>query len=186
MKGKYVYLIILLLGVALDLGTKEAAFHYAKPGVCTEDGCIPVVDVSWFQLNWNKVENSGGMFGVGQGSGLFLRYFRLLAFVVVMIFFVTAKATQRLFLTALSLIGAGAVGNLYDSFFNAGKVRDFIEVHIPVLPWRTFNPWPNFNVADSLILIGAGFLVLVLLKDAEFGKKKAPPEETAGEAKEAA
>ena len=177
---------IYLIGVALDLGSKEAAFHYARPGVCTEDGCIRVVDLSWFQLNWNKVENSGGMFGVGQGSGLFLRYFRLLALVVVMVFFVTAKPTQRLFLTALSLIGAGAVGNLYDSFFNAGKVRDFIEVHIPVLPWRTFNPWPNFNVADSLILIGAGFLVLVLLKDAEFGKKKSPPEETAEAPKEAA
>jgi signal peptidase II len=181
MKGKYLYLFILLLGVALDLGTKEAAFHYTHPEVCGHpDGAIRVVEASWFKLYWRQVENSGGMFGLGQGSGPWLRYFRLLAFLVVLVFFVTAKRTQRLFLTALALIGAGAVGNLYDSFFNGGKVRDFIEVWLPFLPWKTFNPWPNFNIADSLILIGAACLVLVLLKDAEFGKKKqcvAPAEE---------
>lgn len=54
---------------------------------------------------------------------------------------------------ALALIFGGALGNVYDRILY-GSVVDFIEVHI-----LTYH-WPDFNVADSAIVIGACLLLL--------------------------
>jgi signal peptidase II len=54
---------------------------------------------------------------------------------------------------ALSLILAGALGNVHDRIAY-GSVIDFIEV-------RIFSyHWPDFNVADSSIVVGACLLML--------------------------
>jgi signal peptidase II len=54
---------------------------------------------------------------------------------------------------ALALVLGGALGNLHDRIVY-GSVVDFIEVHI-------FGyHWPDFNVADSSIVIGACLLLL--------------------------
>ncbi|MBN2491730.1 MAG: signal peptidase II [Planctomycetes bacterium] len=168
MKGKWPFLLLVVLGVALDLGTKELAFHYTRPEISRRlDLRIEVIRTGGFTLDWHRVENSGGMFGVGQGHGGVLRYFRLVALGVVAVFWLRARAAQRLLLFSLSLILAGAFGNLYDSFFNRGLVRDFIEVRLLFMPrslfGQLFDPWPTFNVADSLILVGAVLLVIQLL-----------------------
>jgi signal peptidase II len=67
---------------------------------------------------------------------------------------------------ALALILGGALGNVHDRI-DTGSVIDFIEVHI-----FSYH-WPDFNVADSCIVIGACLLVL----DSLFPKKQAPPVE---------
>ena len=51
---------------------------------------------------------------------------------------------------ALALILGGAFGNLYDRI-RFHYVIDFLEVHI------VHYHWPDFNVADSCIVIGACF-----------------------------
>ena len=61
---------------------------------------------------------------------------------------------------ALALVLGGAVGNLHDRI-RYGSVVDFIEVHI-------FGyHWPDFNVADSCIVIGACLLLLDSLRPAK-------------------
>jgi len=181
MKGKLRYLILAALCIALDLGTKELAFHVTRPDVCGDpDERIRVVDAHLFKFHIHKIENPGGMFGIGRGYGDILRYLRLGAFALVVYFWLRAKPHQKLFLTSLSLIFAGAVGNLYDSFFNGGRVRDFLEFYLGFMPKsifkNLFDPWPTFNVADSMILIGAALLVLQLFRDGEMGgKKKSAP-----------
>ena len=175
MKGKFPFLVVGFLGIVLDLGTKELAFYHTRraPGAR-----IAVVHTRAFELDWHKIENSGGMFGVGQQWGGVLRYLRLAALGLVIYFFARAKAKQKLFLTSLALILAGAVGNLYDSFLNNGKVRDFIEVKLHFMPksifHNLFDPWPTFNVADSLILIGAFLLVIFLFKNPDAGAENEP------------
>ena len=57
---------------------------------------------------------------------------------------------------ALGLFTAGITGNLYDRAFNDGLVRDFIDVVIPVIDY----PWPAFNIADSLLCIAIGLLII--------------------------
>jgi len=58
---------------------------------------------------------------------------------------------------SIMLIISGAIGNLIDRLSN-GHVTDFIYVHI------NNYYWPAFNVADSVITIGAIIYFLGLLK----------------------
>jgi len=68
---------------------------------------------------------------------------------------------------ALALVLGGALGNLHDRIFY-GSVVDFIEVHI-------FGyHWPDFNVADSSIVVGACLLLL----DSLFPRKSQEPSTT--------
>ena len=54
---------------------------------------------------------------------------------------------------ASSLIISGAIGNILDRLLQ-GQVIDFILVY-----YRSFS-WPVFNIADSLITIGAFLFIL--------------------------
>ena len=59
---------------------------------------------------------------------------------------------QTLFCWALSLVLAGAVGNVIDRIL-FGAVIDFLDFH--AFGWH----WPAFNVADAAITCGAALLV---------------------------
>jgi signal peptidase II len=61
---------------------------------------------------------------------------------------------------ALALILGGAIGNLYDRIRFA-SVTDFLEVHI------YHYHWPDFNLADSSIVIGGILLVLESLRSSD-------------------
>jgi signal peptidase II len=62
---------------------------------------------------------------------------------------------------ALALILGGAIGNAYDRLAY-GTVLDFLEVHIIVGSWNYH--WPDFNVADSAIVVGGILLFLDALR----------------------
>jgi signal peptidase II len=79
--------------------------------------------------------------------------FSLLASVAVLVAMVRLGSQITLTTTALALILAGALGNVHDRIAY-GSVIDFIEVHI-----FTYH-WPDFNVADSSIVVGACLLML--------------------------
>ena len=59
---------------------------------------------------------------------------------------------QTLFCSALSLVLAGALGNVIDRV-QFGAVIDFLDFH--AFGWH----WPAFNVADAAISCGAALLV---------------------------
>lgn len=59
---------------------------------------------------------------------------------------------ERLFALALSLVLAGAVGNVIDRVL-VGAVIDFLDFH------AFGRHWPAFNVADSAITCGAVLLI---------------------------
>jgi signal peptidase II len=63
----------------------------------------------------------------------------------------------------LALILGGAVGNLWDRLVS-GKVVDFLLFYVGQYQW------PDFNVADSAIVVGAGLLIVEIL----FAKSPAP------------
>lgn len=58
---------------------------------------------------------------------------------------------------AFALILGGALGNLYDRI-HLQHVIDFLEVRI------VHYHWPDFNIADSCIVIGACLLLLEVLR----------------------
>lgn len=83
--------------------------------------------------------------------------FSLLAGAIVL--FVILRFGRRLTPTmvALALILGGTIGNVWDRL-RYGMVTDFLEVHI------VHYHWPDFNVADSAIVIGGILLVLDALR----------------------
>jgi signal peptidase II len=86
----------------------------------------------------------------------------------------------------LALITGGILGNLYDrlGLWHAADtplevrygVRDWILFKCRYIPLRIFNPWPNFNIADCLLVVGACSLALYSLwNPAEPATAASPP-----------
>lgn len=108
--------------------------------------------------------NAGALFGMGHGySGLFA-LLSIVAAIGIVVWLFRFGAAHELFLTvALACVMAGICGNLYDrlGLWHApgtpdvwpNLVRDWI-----LFRYRGYS-WPNFNVADSLLVCGAGLLL---------------------------
>ena len=91
--------------------------------------------------------------------------FSLLAALVVLVLMVRLGDRLTTTTVALALVFAGALGNVHDRIAY-GSVVDFIEVHI-----FSYH-WPDFNVADSAIVIGACLLLLDSLLTKHPGKNE--------------
>ena len=100
-------------------------------------------------LSMTPVWNSGISFGFFQGSGELGRYgFTGFAFGVSIWLIYSSIKLPRYSSLGFILIASGAVGNAIDRILY-GKVVDFIDFHIEDLHW------PAFNLADTIIFIGA-------------------------------
>ncbi len=77
----------------------------------------------------------------------------LAAVALIVYLFAKSAGADRVSALALTLVLAGAAGNLYDRFAY-GYVVDFLDVYIGE------RHWPAFNVADSAISIGAVLLLI--------------------------
>ncbi len=138
-----------VLGLAADLWSKHWAFH-----VMTDKRHILIEDCLSFQRSLNP----GALFGMGQNwSPLFIGA-SLFAMVFVVYVFSRSTRHQRSFHVGLGCVLAGALGNLYDRLFNDGKVRDFIKIDLRIAGHDIW-PW-IFNIADVLLVIGVGLLMI--------------------------
>lgn len=157
--GRYLaFFAIALAGCGIDLATKRWAFsRLGMPGGAT---LWLWQDVVGLQTSLN----AGALFGMGQGRvWLFAALSVAAALGIVYWLFVTGAARDRLLTIALAVVTAGILGNLYDRLglhglrwpdgTPADGVRDWIRVMI--FGWQ----WPNFNVADSLLVCGVIFLI---------------------------
>jgi signal peptidase II len=123
---------------------------------------LPVLDITlWF--------NYGAAFSfLAEASGWQRWLFTGLAVVVgvgILIWMRRLKGrTQWSLCLALSLILAGALGNVIDRM-RIGHVVDFILVH-----WNN-SYFPAFNVADSAITVGAVFLLLDAWRESRGAKR---------------
>lgn len=73
----------------------------------------------------------------------------------------------------LLLIFSGAVGNLIDRLTRGGAVIDFLEFGPPDAALAGW--WPVFNLADSMVVIGAVLLVLLPGRDGRSPQGRPPP-----------
>jgi signal peptidase II len=143
-----IYWSIVVIGVAADLWSKWAIFRWLKP-----DEQHTVIEGYFRIVRW---VNDGAAFGIGEGQTVMLVTISAVALVVVAGIFIFGRIHSRLMQVALGLFTAGIMGNLYDRAFNNGGVRDFIDTTIPVINYR----WPAFNVADSMLCIAVGLLLI--------------------------
>ncbi|MBK1706789.1 signal peptidase II [Halochromatium glycolicum] len=144
--------------LALDQATKWLLLHLLEPFQVLE--VIP-------NLNLTLMFNRGAAFSFLAEAGGWQRWllagFALLVTVGLIIWLLRLAQEERLLAAGLALIIGGAVGNLVDRVV-FGHVVDFIQVYLPFIPLRLFNPWPAFNVADSAISIGVALLLLETLR----------------------
>ena len=182
-KSRYaLFFALAIIGVLVDLGTKTYMFEsYFDPEIINQpqqphwliDG------VFGFQCSTNP----GALFGIGRGlSWLFAGLsFVALAGIITWLF-VFKAAWDRWITAALGLISGGILGNLYDRLgfgYCEGypehirtNVRDWILFRLDGVPM--FDPWPNFNIADSLLVCGA----IMLLAHAIFVGEPRTPEQS--------
>ena len=130
----------------LDLWTKKAAFERLDPYEA-----YPVIDGL---LQLVRAENDGAAFGLFSGRSYFLTAISTIAMLAILCVFLLAGNRQRLVNIALGLFAAGVCGNLYDRAFNGGLVRDFIDLY-----YRGYH-WHTFNIADALLCVGVGLLMI--------------------------
>ncbi|MEM9826249.1 MAG: signal peptidase II [Planctomycetota bacterium] len=162
--------IVATLGLGGDLWTKSVLFDWlGLPG--TSDPYWLVDGVFGFQT----AVNPGAMFGMGAGKGLLFAGFSIVALLGIGFWLIRGGGMQNRKLSlVLGLISGGILGNLYDrlglwtgpfldhplyqSEYDSG-VRDWILFRVEGVP--LFDPWPNFNIADACLVVGAISLILL-------------------------
>ena len=118
---------------------------------------------NWFDITYTQ--NPGAAFSMFVNLPPNVRLLMLCALsaIACVVLLVLLAQTEKITLMsfALSLILAGAAGNLIDRALRDGRVIDFIRVHY------YDASYPIFNVADSAISVGVALIILSSL----FGKK---------------
>jgi signal peptidase II len=161
-KAHLVFWPIFILGLILDLWSKWVVFEWLgqKPG-----GTVVLIDEL---LRLVMRENAGAAFGMAAGQRYLLVTISVIALMVIFGVFLFSRICQRSVYVALGLFAAGICGNLYDRIFNNGMVRDFIDV----VYWPGRH-WPAFNVADSMLCIGVGVVVISGLLTEKYSRRHA-------------
>jgi len=150
---------IAVLGCVADLVSKQWVFQsLGLPGGPTFWLFEPYVGIQ-------TAVNQGALFGMGQG---FSRVFALLsvaaaAGVTIWLFYFRA-AQDWLLTVALAGVMAGIGGHLYDRLGMWHDDSVHTELKNGVRDWILFQhpslgTWPNFNIADCLLVCGAGLLM---------------------------
>jgi len=164
-KAKWTFVIIAALILIFDQWTKTAivqSFEYAEK--------LPITD--YFDLT--RLHNYGAAFSFLSEAGGWQKFFFITLGTVVTVgiliwLFRFAKSSEKLLATALSLIMAGAIGNVIDRVVY-GYVVDFLLFQFEFLKntMPSIFPtghYPAFNVADIAICCGAVLLIVDWIRE---------------------
>jgi len=140
---------VIVLVIALDQLTKTWATLSLRP--------LRTVTLVPGFFNLTYVQNTGIAFGMFAGHEMLVRLF-VVALALVALYYARGLnwAGWEPNLVGGCLCG-GALGNLLDRS-RWGHVVDFLDFHVGI------HHWPVFNVADSLICLAVGWIVLRQLR----------------------
>jgi signal peptidase II len=138
---------------AADQATKALVERHIPPR-----GVVPVIP-GFFNLTNTK--NSGAVFGIFADSTVWWKTPLLVVISIVLLVVVVrlvAKTRNLHWATALglALVLGGALSNLFDRM-RSGMVEDFLDFY-----FRNYH-WYTFNLADSAVVVGTGFIVVQVL-----------------------
>lgn len=119
-------------------------------------GLVPyqdVIPVAGF-FNLVHVHNTGAAFSLFADQAGWQRLFFIVVALTAstVILWLLRKPGSPMFHAALGLILGGAIGNVIDRIAY-GHVIDFLDFYVGT--WH----WPAFNIADSVITLGAAMLI---------------------------
>lgn len=181
-KKKSILLIVLI--ILID----QASKIYIKLNFALGDS---IHVFNWFQIYF--IENNGMAFGMELVDKLILTVIRILAVggLAYFIHFLIKREARPGFILAISLLLAGAAGNIFDSVFygvifngSEGQIATFLPegggyaklfygkvvdmLYFPLIKNSAGNTIffrPVFNIADSAITISAAIILLFYRKD---------------------
>ncbi len=155
MRNKYLHLLLISNGmIILDQFSKYfVTIHIPKYY------SIRVID-NFFNLT--HIRNSGVAFGMFAGvasqyKSMFFILISAVAIIAILSFFRHTPDDQKMAQIGLILIFSGAVGNMIDRILYR-EVIDFLDF------FYKDHHWPAFNIADSCITVGVGFMMIDLFK----------------------
>lgn len=156
------YILSIVCGAAL-LAVDQLTKYYISSNFdlgYVSDFIPGLIDITY-------IHNTGAAWGMLSGKTWVLLVITVAVMIGCIVFLVKNKIKSRLLIFAMSLILSGGMGNMIDRVFRNGKVIDFLHFEF----WPTF---PVFNVADCVIVVGAGLLILYFLLDSikEYNDKK--------------
>lgn len=160
---------ILLVSVILDQATKWMAIAWLKDGP-------PIIYLNnMFRLQY--AENTGAFLGLFGTLSETVRSFLLVGFnsvilIIVSAYLLLSRDLSRIVVIALALILSGGIGNLYDRVVYGGYVVDFMNLGLPWVSIRGWEPRTGiFNIADMAIMAGLGLMIV-----AEFVRPREVPD----------
>lgn len=140
-----VYLAVFV--ALLDQGTK----FWILNGILAETTFYRVSSFLNLRLSWN----TGVTFGLFADYAKWMPYILIAVTLLILVVLLNwlRRATTIYASLGLGFVMGGAIGNVLDRF-RYGAVVDFLDFHIGQYHWY------SFNVADSAIVLGVGFLLL--------------------------
>ncbi len=163
--GTILYGSITTLGTAADLWTKQWVFGWLG---------LPGENKPWWLIqDYVGIEtavNIGALFGMGAGYGWIFAALSILAAIGILIWlFAFGAIRDRWLACTTGCVTAGILGNLYDRLGLWYQPGMPIEWRSAVRDWILFRygeyTWPNFNIADSLLVCGAIMLAVHSFKN---------------------
>ena len=142
------YAGIVGIGIALDQLTKWLAVTFLLP--------IDTVPIIKDALHLTYAENPGAAFGMLANNRWVFLIISTVAILAMAFYLFSGLSEGRLAGIALSMLIAGGIGNMIDRLA-LGYVVDFIDFRL--------IDFAIFNGADSFVCVGAGLLILALLRD---------------------
>ena len=144
-----IYSAVIAVGILLDQLTKWLSVEFLKP--------IETFPIIKGVIHLTYVENRGAAFGMlADKRYIFMIVSTVMILVLSFILYSGSYKGSPLYLTSFALIVSGGIGNMIDRIL-LGYVVDFID-------FRLIN-FAVFNGADSFVCVGAGLLVLALIRD---------------------
>ncbi len=152
-----VFLTLAIGGLVADLWTKQSIF--AWKGLPGEQAPYWIIEP---YVGIETAVNMGAVFGLGQGYGWLFAILSIAAASGIVYWLFVLGGAKSLWITvSMGLIMGGILGNLYDRL----AIPDLPAPHTGgVRDWILFRygeyVWPNFNIADSVLVVGAIMLAI--------------------------
>jgi signal peptidase II len=154
------FVTVATIGTAADLLTKQWVFSWrGLPGEMPPYWLIePYVGIE-------TAVNPGALFGMGAGWGSLFAALSILAAIAIFLWLYKFRAIDSWWLVlALACVTGGIFGNLYDRLGLWNPPPEMPVWASGVRDWILFQysgyVWPNFNIADSLLVCGAIMLAV--------------------------
>jgi len=155
-----VFIAIVLSGLSADLISKHWVFDWLG---------MPSGRVHWIIPDYFGLEtslNEGALFGLGQGKVAVFVVLSGAALIGILYWlFVKRQALDWLLTISLAGVTGGILGNLYDRLglhallwnYPRERVGEPVYAVRDWILWQAGSQWrwPNFNIADSLLVCGA-------------------------------